>query len=758
MARPINAGFTPAQIIQQYEYYQYPVQQLVASLGAKEQQQEKAIESLSSFDSELGKYNALPGDEANKQKVLTDYNTLKDVTSNQDLTNKTGRKALMDFKTSLTSDIFPKLTKYNASAEKFKENYKQETEKLAKGEGSTYTLARLNDMATSWNSDANGVFTGLQRGKYMDFATYIKDKHPDLLKGGWDPTTIGSWTKLFDNQADDIYQTAELKSISKNDIVNAYNGYKSYLASQGYLEDVTYNIQKYFTPEEATQEAARILVAKTNDDFEVLKNQAASYSGDANSATILSKNLGIPVDVAQKFLAGKGKDESANEAVKTLISEGLSKKLTQLTPILGYQTLTDEHLMQRELMPVIGTYAGKITDVNTKTLTVEDWIFKTNYKSKLDRDNALAVAAATKPIEDKALTSYEYMYELPENQARNYVVNEGWNNFNEYSTLSFEINKLSNKQNRTELENSKLERFKERFATLSAEAKDYYDNVLATSKVPTVEVRTIINKLSDALGSSLSHPRAQELISKHLGDVKQMLNSRKDGINMAILVYGLNALKNNIDSKYSGLINSFIEGSDGILQAYAVNNPTLVKTKRATVIGKSKAYDDFRDRLTIVFDGNKQHELDESEKKAMVITEDGKVIIPGKAQYTLTDYDLNNLYAATDKTLSAQEATSVTQGEQENAIYSRVTRAYKPIYNVVSRNFVEPVSKITNTLIYSDARNEYYMYREPGNNLATLKFKPKGTNTYQKLFTDNTSYGDSKALLIDFYRTVLQPK
>jgi hypothetical protein len=757
MARPINAGFTPAQIIQQYEYYQYPVQQLVASLGAKEQQQEKAIESLSSFDSELGKYSALPGDEANKQKVLKDYNTLKDVTANQDLTNKTGRKALMDFKTSLTSDIFPKLTKYNASAEKFKESYKQETEKLAKGEGSTYTLARLNDMATSWNSDANGVFTGLQRGKYMDFATYIKDKHPDLLKGGWDPTTIGSWTKLFSSQADDIYQTAELKSISKNDIVNAYNGYKSYLASQGYLEDVTYNIQKYFTPDEATQEAARILVAKTNDDFEVLKNQAASYSGDANSAKILSENLGIPVDLAQKFLAGKGKDESANEAVKTLISEGLSKKLTQLTPILGYQTLTDEHLMQRELMPVIGTYAGKITDVNTKTLTVEDWIFKTNYKSKLDRDNALAVAADTKPIEDKALTSYEYMYDLTEGQVKNYVINEGWNNFNEYVKTANEISKLQNKPNKTDLDNSKLARLQERLATITPEAEEYNNNVLARSGIPANMVNFKLAEIVGVLYPSMGSKKGWEVVKNHFKEFEKELAEGRI-INMSRFVNTLNKLKPKIDSKYHQKIDELVSGSNGLLERYAVNNPSVVKTKRATVIGKSKAYDDFKERLTIVFDGNKQHQLDESEKKAMVITEDGKVIIPGKAQYTLTDYDLNNLYAATDRTLSAQEATSVTQGEQENAIYSRVARAYKPIYNVVSRNFVEPVSKPTNTLIYSDAKNEYYMYREPNNDLATLKFKRKSSNTYQKLFTDNTSYGDSKALLIDFYRTVLQPK
>jgi len=755
MARPINAGFTPAQIIQQYEYYQYPVQQLVASLGAKEQQQEKAIESLSSFDSELGKYNALPGDEANKQKVLTDYNTLKDVTSNQDLTNKTGRKALMDFKTSLTSDIFPKLTKYNASAEKFKENYKQETEKLAKGEGSTYTLARLNDMATSWNSDANGVFTGLQRGKYMDFATYIKDKHPDLLKGGWDPTTIGSWTKLFDNQADDIYQTAELKSISKNDIVNAYNGYKSYLASQGYLEDVTYNIQKYFTPEEATQEAARILVAKTNDDFEVLKNQAASYSGDANSATILSKNLGIPVDVAQKFLAGKGKDESANEAVKTLISEGLSKKLTQLTPILGYQTLTDEHLMQRELMPVIGTYAGKITDVNTKTLTVEDWIFKTNYKSKLDRDNALAVAAATKPIEDKPLTSYEYAYDLDENTLKNYITKDGWNNYSEYYVISNDITKLRSKKTRTPLEDSKLKQLEQRLAIIEPEAVDYNNNVLAVSGMSIQEARDIL----EDLGITYIYDPA---IRDYLKPRKPLEKSFYTDINMSRFISYL--LKNHYADgtpEVRQRIDEIIKGesdNDGLLNKHVVVNPSIIKTKRTTVIGKSKTYDDFKDRITVVFDGNKEHPLSEDEKKSMVITEDGKVIIGGKAKYTLTDYDLNNLYLAIDKTLSAQESTSVTQGEQENIIYTRVSKAYKPVVSIVSRNFVEPVSKATNTLIYSDARNEYYMYREPSNNLATLKFKPKGSNTYQNLFTDNTSYGDSKALLIDFYRTVLQPK
>lgn len=765
MGRPINAGFSPAQIIQQYEYYQYPVQQLIATLGAKEQQQEKAIDSLSEFDSELGKYNALPGDVTNRDNTIKEYNTLKDITANQDLTSKTGRKAIMDFKSKLSSDIFPKLSKYHASAEAFKENYKQETEKLGKGESIPHTLFRLNDIAKSWDSNSQGVFTGLQRGKYMDFASYIKEKHPELLKGGWDPSTIGNWQKIFDNGFDQVIESTALKTISKDDLMAAYTNYKSYLSGQGYYDDFNYTIQKNFNPQQAAAQAITTLTEKSKDDFESLKKEAASYKGEKDFIVNTARILNIPESIAQQFLEGKGKNNEVNSMVEAFIANNISNKLNKLSPeeltSMGYEALTTDYLVDTELSPILDMYQGRIVDMETRSHDLSDYAAKTRYKANLDRENALAVAAATKPVKDRALTSYEASYELDDNQVANYVTKEGWDDFSLYINTEYAVNRLERKQNRTDLENTKLAELKGQAANLKASAVDYNSNILSRSGVPPQEAKTILEKIRLNIGNKPTDISQIDYETAFRGTTFNEDIAAGRNINMSRFIDALMKLSYGGKSAASRLVEDIIKNpSTGILR-HAVKNSNIVKTKRSTAIGKSAAYDDFKNNIGTVYQGNAEHALTEDERKVMQITDDGKIIIPATDKSKTKVYELNssdkiNLSRATDLTLAAQEEESTTLAEQEIALDRRIERAYKTISNLASRTFLEPIEAPKYTLLHSDAINDYYIYRDHNaEGLATLAFKPKGSNRYQAMMQGNISYSDSKALLRDFYRVVL---
>jgi hypothetical protein len=406
-------------------------------------------------------------------------------------------------------------------------------------------------------------------------------------------------------------------------------------------------------------------------------------------------------------------------------------------------------------------YQGRIVDMETRSHNLDNYAAKTRYKANLDRENALAVAAATKPVKDRALTSYEASYELDDNQVANYVTKECWDDFSLYINTEYAVNRLERKQNRTDLENTKLAELKGQAANLKASAVDYNSNILSRSGVPPQEAKTILEKIRLNIGNKPTDISQIDYETAFRGTTFNEDIAAGRNINMSRFIDALMKLSYGGKSAASRLVEDIIKNpSTGILR-HAVKNSNIVKTKRSTAIGKSAAYDDFKNNIGTVYQGNAEHALDADERKVMQITDDGKVIIPATAKTKAGIYELNssdkiNLSRATDLTLAAQEEESTTLAEQEIALDRRIERAYKTISNLASRTFLEPIEAPKYTLLHSDAINDYYIYRDPNaEGLATLAFKPKDSNRYQAMMQGNISYSDSKALLRDFYRVVL---
>jgi hypothetical protein len=744
MARPINAGFTPAQIIQQYEYYQYPVQQLVASLGAKEQQQEKAIESLSSFDSELGKYSALPGDEANKQKVLKDYNTLKDVTANQDLTNKTGRKALMDFKTSLTSDIFPKLTKYNASAEKFKENYKQETEKLAKGESTPHTLARLNDMGNSWNSDANGVFTGLQRGKYMPAAAYAKEFHPELLKGGWDPSTVNDWTKIFDDKYSSSYQNTLFKTISKEDLLAFYEGWKGYLNSQGYLDDFKYTLQKNFTPEDAALQAVTIAKEKTKSDFNVVKNEIASYTGTAQEVGNVARVLNIPETLASQFIKSKGKDEKINSAIEQILVNDVTQKLSTLTPeqaaSMGYSALTNEYLMNTEMSPILKMYAGKVTDIETKIRSEENFALK----EALRRATAVAAAKeSVKPYDEDELSFGVGAIVTSGEDASKYYTNDAIESFDSWATAMSNIASLGTDNSNQAV---KLKNTNQRIANNAQSDLNLLYNINGVQSLSSTGAKRLFGSIAGALrfGDDASSAAWQ----KAAGNILATRIAKGENITIKTVLNQVASLyrnkTNNREAIKTALKRDFfnpqITGLSVPSQGLQVTSPTT------QLLGKVK--NDFLDDVTVVYDGNKAISISPEEKKSSQVHLNGTIVYTNDdgdlVRYKLSSTDYENLQTIVEQRVETEKQKSRTTRGQERVAAVDLNLMYPSAYSAVN-----------NLISGAVATNEVVVDAEDGLSLV-LKKNNQGGQTFYTLIQRSASgdipvtddlYGDALGVM-----------
>jgi hypothetical protein len=246
MPRFINVGMKPADVVQQFDYYNYPVEQLINLVKAKDAQQAKAIDALDTYDDELGKYSSLPGDTQKKQDLINQYTQIKNSTINQDLTGRKGREALHTFKNELRTNVLPKLTKYHESATNFTESYKKEKEKLDKGESTPYTLQHLNDLAQSWDTDKQGAFTPIYRGKYMSINEFQKEFHPKILDGVYSPQDLeGSWRKIISNGAETLYGNTTEKTILPEQIQALFKDYTNYLKKEGFYDDYAHHFNKF---------------------------------------------------------------------------------------------------------------------------------------------------------------------------------------------------------------------------------------------------------------------------------------------------------------------------------------------------------------------------------------------------------------------------------------------------------------------------------------------------------------------------------
>jgi hypothetical protein len=387
MARPINAGFTPAQIIQQYDYYRYPIEQLVTAAAMKEQQQEKAIDALDAFDSELGKYKALPGDIANRDNVIKQYNLAKDALSNEDLTGRTGRKAINQFKGLLTGEIIRKLQIYHNSAEAFAADYKQETEKFGKGESIKFTVDRLNDLGNTWNSDKQGTYIGTNRGKYMTFLGHLKEFNPKLLDGSWDPEDFAKRAAVYGDDINKVFTNMYTKSIDPKDIYNAFNNWKSYIKEQNYYDDIKWGVSKSVS-------------AETGFKFydALVRNDAASILQQDMSKDFTKENSSP--DKIKQFALKYGTDEATIRKIfagdKEAVNDVIMKRLEDVSARTktNFDSLSDDNklsiLSEAAAEAYLNKQADDVTRIYGNDITefkIDRWSWENYYKKKaLDYD------------------------------------------------------------------------------------------------------------------------------------------------------------------------------------------------------------------------------------------------------------------------------------------------------------------------------------------------------------------------------------
>lgn len=763
MARPINAGFTPAQIIQQYQYYQYPIQQLITAYGAKEEQQQKAIDSLDTYDSELGKYTALPGEVEKRDAVIKQYNTLKDITADQDLTGRTGRKAITEFKSKLTGDIFPKLTAYDASAKAFKENYKQEADKLAKGEGSPFTLKRLDDLAKSWDSDINGTFKGLYRGKFMEYSQYIKEYHPDLLKGGWDPSTfdgVNDYRKIFDTKYEQIFEKTSLKGISREELTNSIASYKEYLRTQGYLEDIEYNMSKAYSPEVAAAEFKNVIARTEEEKFNYVKNLVSSYSEtNEDHVKSVAKSLNIPESQAKEFIKTKGKDNSVNEIVKSFVANNISNKINRLSEEQlvagGIDALVTNYIsMQAE--PFVRIYEGRITDVESNTVSLEDFYLK----EMLRRQTAISAAAASKPQEDSELAIYDYDYSLDSNEKSDYITKSGWEDFSTYISLPAKIKRLQSKQTRTPQEDIALLEMQNQFNELAPDATYYNDNVLSKVIVNNTDAARIINAFNNASGPNsgaikLDAATKGTLPSDLINDIKQ-----GKGVTASRLVDALNKASVFDPTGVPAFINEYlISGSNALLPKYA-KDQNITVARPTTILGDTKVSKKFKDNISKVKEGNAEHVLTKQEKENAKFTADGRVVVvatDGSSKvYSLTDADKRNLGRTLDVVFDSEASKTQPGSVKEANLNTRIAVSHPRLARVTKNYFA---AGLTNEqTIYSTPNYNYIIKGVPNTNKVELYFEDKVSKRRQYVAATpgQSTFTDADALLRFLVRGIIE--
>lgn len=690
MARPINAGFTPAQIIQQYQYYQYPIQQLITAYGAKEEQQQKAIDSLDTYDSELGKYTALPGEVEKRDAVIKQYNTLKDITADQDLTGRTGRKAITEFKSKLTGDIFPKLTAYDASAKAFKENYKQEQKKITEGKGNPVTLMVLDDMAKNWDSDQKGIFTGVTRGEYMDLAKYAKEFQPEILKGGWAPPALSAFEVIYNTGYDKLLQRVDTKTITEKDVTALYNNWVQYLGSAGYMDDFSYVTKLQFTPEEALQAFDKTIESSTNSQFNLATQIAKGMSTtDEDNVRELAGQLGVSTGYVKELITKTKNKRDVQELKFQLLESRRAKALTvpdEAKVNDGYKALTNSYL-SRQLDPMLQAYAGKITDISIKTANMDDWLLK----EKIRAANDMAIAQQAN-YTDEGPTFGLAETSMSGQQAANYYSTTALDSVDKWANALANIAELD-AAGRTDSEAVALKNQNQRIANSAQSDLNILYNINNVTHLSADSAKKLFNKLATVIGykdsqSSAGWQQAAGSLERTISQGKNV--SLKTVLNQFASLYRVPGV-NKANLKQTLKDNFFKPDVTGISLP---NTGLTVASSGVQILGKTK--DDFLKNVRYVFDGNQQVPMTEEMRKRAGLTTDGRVEITdsdgGSKIYNLTNADNTNLQAVVEQKVAVDKERSRSSRQQERTSQADLQLRYPTIYSSVTN----VVSGITN--------------------------------------------------------------
>jgi hypothetical protein len=645
MPRAINSYMKPADIVQQYEYYNYPVAQLIELVKHKDAQQVKAIDAIGAYDDELGKYENLPGDEQVKSGIIQKYTTLKSNTINQDLTGRKGHQVLFKFKDDLRTSILPELQKIDKSAKLWKEDYTREAKKFGEGKSLNFTLLRLNDIAQNHNTLEKGVYTPTSRGEFMDFAAYVKEKNPKLLDGSWDPGTVNlDYKKIFDSGYDQQFAKLATKSISAADLMLAGKDYINYLRTAGFEEDIDYAYKKSATPEQAATigKEMHINVQLTN-----LQKNAQDFIDNRKKVTPEIKNktakeLGVDIQVINNLLSD---DEDIRKAaykqIEEIHSKKLSEKYDELSPEQqienGYKALTS-NFYGTLTQPFIEQYAGDITDFKIDKFDTENYIFKKQYELALKKkeiDYAQSVQEATQ--------NYYLQADAINMSAETFQKNLT-SALNTRTTSQEIVNKLSNKQNLTDSEKQDLALAQKNLEETSW-VTEYTDTEINITDVDGRQKLAVWTAIDEGYNSIQKKVHANGEPGEKTNMTYYSLNKlwREGRLTTETLKNNLRFLPKSTQEKINKILPEIYsaqtkKNNDGTVTIASYSRKLNRETKQAK---------HFISNLSSVMDGDALKILTEEEKKQAEILTNGKIKI-GNNVYDLKENDKNNL----DATLS----------------------------------------------------------------------------------------------------------